>query len=249
VAPPPTRFPAPVAVQAKSAKPAIPPPPTRFGKGIGSGQKSDACCKACADKPRQNAPLRPAMSAPGVPKPLQKKPAGAGTVVQRSVMSLSSKSDMLPMMSRAAYGKAEAGLNKQGLSLENVIDKPRMSIKPQRGACANYPDVFHAMIGGVAHDVPYDNAHLYACFDQFLHATAPVNIVYTGGRNGDYAAANAAAGLLATPVGYTWHHFENYNNGTGSGTMQLVLTLAHAAVGHRGGVWQWEQATGGAYAA
>jgi hypothetical protein len=56
-----------------------------------------------------------------------------------------------------------------------------------------------------------------------------VNIVSTGSRSGDFAAANRAAGFMETPKGMTWHH---HQDGT---TMQLVPTDVHAKTGHTGG--------------
>ncbi|NTX00484.1 HNH endonuclease [Myxococcus sp. CA040A] len=52
---------------------------------------------------------------------------------------------------------------------------------------------------------------------------------YTGSRTGDFAAANRAAGLQATPKGMTWHHHQDRT------TMQLVPTEVHARTGHTGG--------------
>ncbi len=240
IAPPPVRFAGAIGVQAKAARSSVPPPATRFSGGVGPKPRKagDACCTKCADKPEK----RPAAAAQrslvkAVPKLVQPKSSGKPKVAQRMILSSSTKSDMLPMMTRGTYDASESRLNKSGLSMENIIDRPRMSIKPQRGMCANYNGVFNALIAGVMRQVPYDWGNLYACFDEY--AINQVAIVYTGGRNGDYAAANFAAGYGATPVNYTWHHFENYNAGNNTGTMQLVLTAAHGAVFHRGGVWQW----------
>ncbi|MCP3167404.1 HNH endonuclease [Myxococcus xanthus] len=58
---------------------------------------------------------------------------------------------------------------------------------------------------------------------------AEVKIAYTGSRAGDFAAANRAAGLQATPKGMTWHHHQDRT------TMQLVPTDVHARTGHTGG--------------
>src|SRR5262249_22407295 len=74
-----------------------------------------------------------------------------------------------------------------------------------------------------------------------------VDIQYTGSRKADFAAANKAAGYTTTPKGYTWHHVDNYNATTNTGTMQLVQTDAHQAISHYGGVRQYEQATGTSY--
>jgi hypothetical protein len=57
-----------------------------------------------------------------------------------------------------------------------------------------------------------------------------VEIHQTGNRAADYAAANRAAGLNKTPLGYTWHHHQNGK------TMQLVPTTIHSQTGHTGGV-------------
>jgi RHS repeat-associated protein len=56
-----------------------------------------------------------------------------------------------------------------------------------------------------------------------------VKITYTGTPKGDFAAANAEAGLASTPKGMTWHH---HQDGT---TMQLVPTKIHGQTGHTGG--------------
>ncbi|MHB9022612.1 MAG: Ig-like domain-containing protein [Armatimonadota bacterium] len=57
-----------------------------------------------------------------------------------------------------------------------------------------------------------------------------VDIVYTGSRAGDFAAANKAAGFSSTPKGYTWHHHQNGK------TMQLVESEIHRLTGHTGGL-------------
>jgi len=78
-----------------------------------------------------------------------------------------------------------------------------------------------------------------------------VKIEYTGTRSRDFGAANKAAGISTTqkaPKHYTWHHLDDYDPVTNTGTMQLVRTKAHqAAYPHRGGVAQYEQATGVLY--
>jgi hypothetical protein len=61
-------------------------------------------------------------------------------------------------------------------------------------------------------------------------ATHTVDIQQTGIRYIDRAAANRAAGLSETGIGYTWHH---HRNGT---TMQRVPYDIHYKTGHTGGV-------------
>jgi hypothetical protein len=60
-------------------------------------------------------------------------------------------------------------------------------------------------------------------------AKAQVEITQTGSRAGDSRAANAAAGLNATPEGFLWHH---HQNGT---TMLLVPRDIHVQTGHTDG--------------
>ncbi len=57
-----------------------------------------------------------------------------------------------------------------------------------------------------------------------------VRIEYTGGREADFAAANAAAKLDETPAGYVWHHHQRM------GEMILIPRDLHDAVKHTGGV-------------
>lgn len=78
-----------------------------------------------------------------------------------------------------------------------------------------------------------------------------VTIEYTGSRRQDFGAANLAAGLGTTqkpPEDYTWHHLDDYNPATNTGTMQLIETGAHEATyPHNGGVKQYQDATGRKY--
>ena len=78
-----------------------------------------------------------------------------------------------------------------------------------------------------------------------------VKIEYTGSRRQDFAAANSAGGFGTTqtaPLGYTWHHLDDYDPVTNTGTMQLVRRKAHEATyPHNGGVKQYKDATGKDY--
>lgn len=65
-----------------------------------------------------------------------------------------------------------------------------------------------------------------------------VHIEYTGGRSADFAAANQAAKLDETPVGYVWHHHQKL------GEMMLVPEDLHDAVKHTGGVATYKHAHG-----
>lgn len=75
-----------------------------------------------------------------------------------------------------------------------------------------------------------------------------VRISYTGTRARDFGAANRAAGIGETqkpPSGYTWHHVDDYDPTTNTGTLQLVRREAHQATyPHRGGVSQYQDAVG-----
>jgi hypothetical protein len=79
-----------------------------------------------------------------------------------------------------------------------------------------------------------------------------VKITYSGRRSSDFRAANEEAGLKMfgskPPKGYTWHHLDDWNPVTNTRTMQLVRRKIHEATyPHRGGVSQWEKATGQKY--
>lgn len=60
------------------------------------------------------------------------------------------------------------------------------------------------------------------------------------------AVRSGGARLPATPAGYVWHHFHNYDRFNNKGTMYLVTEAVHA-VGHTGGVKQYEVAHGVVY--
>lgn len=72
-----------------------------------------------------------------------------------------------------------------------------------------------------------------------------VRISYTGSRGEDFKAANIEAQLgrhRKPPHGYTWHHLDDYDSKTNTGTMQLVKRTTHLAAGvHFGGVRQYER--------
>ncbi|MBS5775388.1 MAG: PAAR domain-containing protein [Enterobacter cloacae] len=76
-----------------------------------------------------------------------------------------------------------------------------------------------------------------------------VKIQYTGDYDLDFQAANKAAGLnqKKAPSGYVWHHLDDYDPRTNTGTMQLVEQGAHRGIPHKGGVSQYKLATGKAY--
>jgi hypothetical protein len=65
-----------------------------------------------------------------------------------------------------------------------------------------------------------------------------VRIEYTGSRDADFDAANAAAGLKRTPDDYVWHHHQHL------GEMILIPRDLHDAVKHTGGVAVHKHATG-----
>ena len=73
---------------------------------------------------------------------------------------------------------------------------------------------------------------------QLPNGKLSVPIEYTGRREADFAAANAAAGLKETPMGYVWHHHQKL------GVMMLIPEDLHDAVKHTGGVAVWKHING-----
>ena len=70
-------------------------------------------------------------------------------------------------------------------------------------------------------------------------------IEYTGNYHQDFEKANMAAlGQKSTPKGYVWHHLDDYDAVTNTGTMQLVQQAAHRGIPHVGGVSQYQEITG-----
>ena len=78
-----------------------------------------------------------------------------------------------------------------------------------------------------------------------------VKIEYTGSRRQDNKAANIIGGIGTTrevPKGFTWHHLDDYDPVTNTGTLQLVRTRIHEFSNpHIGGVNQYEQFHGVTY--
>ncbi|WP_339733988.1 HNH endonuclease [uncultured Gimesia sp.] len=79
-----------------------------------------------------------------------------------------------------------------------------------------------------------------------------VKIQYTGSRRHDFAMANEAAGFGTSQkppklngTDFTWHHLDDYDPLTNTGTMQLVKRTTHEATyPHPGGVSQFKAASG-----
>ncbi len=150
-----------------------------------------------------------------------------------------------------------------------VVDEP-FELQSQKGVCARGCDGARNAVGNVstppsappegqpAVRTPVRNAnggvdfantpHLYPAGEGQLNT---VKIEYTGSRRQDYGQANIRAGLGTTqkpPKGYTWHHVDDYDPATNTGTLQLVEQGPHEdTYPHNGGVRQYEKATGKKY--
>ena len=73
-------------------------------------------------------------------------------------------------------------------------------------------------------------------------------IEYTGNYHKDFEEASMKAlGQKSTPRNYVWHHLDDYDPKTNTGTMQLVEQNAHTGITHTGGVSQYQKATGNKY--
>ncbi|MDJ0716864.1 MAG: polymorphic toxin-type HINT domain-containing protein [Prochloraceae cyanobacterium] len=70
-----------------------------------------------------------------------------------------------------------------------------------------------------------------------------LEIAYTGSRKGDFKLANQYFfGSDDTPQGLVWHHYHDYDQKTGMGTMYLMEDKIHTSMPHWGGVSQWSEA-------
>ncbi|WP_444915696.1 RHS repeat-associated core domain-containing protein [Microbulbifer sp. TRSA007] len=75
-----------------------------------------------------------------------------------------------------------------------------------------------------------------------------VRIEYSGDYLTDFEmASREALGQKSTPKDYVWHHLDDYDPETNTGTMQLVEKRAHTGISHNGGVSQYKAATGNSY--
>lgn len=73
-------------------------------------------------------------------------------------------------------------------------------------------------------------------------------IEYSGDYSTDFErASRAALDQKSTPKGYVWHHLDDYDPVTNTGTMQLVEKRAHNGIPHNGGASQYTAATGNPY--
>ena len=75
------------------------------------------------------------------------------------------------------------------------------------------------------------------------------NFFYTGSYTKDFAKADILAGFTEKnprPANTTWHHVEDYNSNTNTGTLQLVQRNVHQATNpHKGGAAQYRAANNG----
>ncbi|MCU7365886.1 HNH endonuclease [Pantoea stewartii] len=88
-----------------------------------------------------------------------------------------------------------------------------------------------------------------ALYNKRLDVNPVVTISYSGDYELDFQSENEIAGLnqKSTPRGYVWHHLDDYDPKTNTGTMQLVEQNAHSGIPHSGGVSQYKAATGKSY--
>ena len=71
--------------------------------------------------------------------------------------------------------------------------------------------------------------------------TNTIPIQYSGYYKMDFGDASLAAlGQKSTPKGYVWHHLDDYDPLTNTGTMQLVKQQAHNGISHVGGCSQYK---------
>ncbi len=146
------------------------------------------------------------------------------------------KGPLIPSMGAMAMKAAGGALKKFKL-------KKKPKVKPKK---------FHVKAKKKGFKVPISkkNGKTKADFSNHLIKKPgiknPVPIMATGSRRLDEKAANAAAGLKKTPKNATWHHAK-YDPATGKMKMELVDKKAHRAVGHSGGVHEYEVATGKKY--
>jgi len=72
---------------------------------------------------------------------------------------------------------------------------------------------------------------------------------YTGDYDLAFQTPNKAAGLnqKKAPSGDIWHHLDNYDPRTNTGTMQFVEQEAHRGIPHKDGLSQYKLVIGKAY--
>jgi RHS repeat-associated protein len=140
-------------------------------------------------------------------------------------------------------------------TVETKAATPGPTLKTAGGGTINnskWADQFNPTALAKGFEVPV-KTNGYPDFSKYLYTggVSPVGVAnsmntvkisMTGTYAGDFAAANKAAGLSATPKNYTWHHTENL------GELQLVSTEAHQAARHSGSVQLYrEQHNGKGY--
>lgn len=113
---------------------------------------------------------------------------------------------------------------------------PTLPFPADMAAARGYPGIGTTANGGATFA---GTTYLYPVAEGQLNA---VEIPLTGSRRNDYKAANAMAGFARTPTGYTWHHVDDFNLITGTGSLELVERRAHKATNpHSGSVTQYEK--------
>jgi hypothetical protein len=152
-----------------------------------------------------------------------------------------------------AIGKTTQKFGGYGLALDDIGGPNYGPLAYQRGAVGlklvRPNDIALGAVRNANGGVDFvDSPYLYPVSEGQKNI---VTIEYTGSRRQDFGAANREAELGTTqkpPEGYTWHHLDDYNPATNTGTMQLIETGAHEATyPHNGGVKQYQDTTGRKY--
>ncbi len=162
-----------------------------------------------------------------------------------SILNAISSGVLLKSEVKAATGELKAVSSELKAATPEIkaAATPGPSLKTAGGSTitnSKWADQFNPTAWSKGFEVPVKTSG-YPDFSKYLYTGGvtplgvassmnTVKITMTGTYAGDFAAANKAAGLSATPKGYTWHHAETM------GEMQLIQTEAHEAARHSGGV-------------
>jgi hypothetical protein len=119
---------------------------------------------------------------------------------------------------------AKAEQRAVGQALQKAKGTQRIPLSSRRATAVMGEEI--ARVEPVAGRLPRNHAYAGRSFPP---ERLPPRVVFTGSRDAEVAAANAAVQLERTPRFYTWHHNEDM------GTMSLVPDELHKAVGHTGG--------------
>ena len=135
---------------------------------------------------------------------------------------------------------------------KNIYNLQEKANKAAKDYNCKYKPLTHGLLNGLTNLIRTDNGGVSFIRSPYIYKInglpVYVTIKATGSRSNDFKQANKYFGFSEKPLGYTWHHLDDYNVRDNTFTLELVESQAHrATTPHSGGCAMYQATTGRRY--